>query len=80
MRQHLRYVSARPGPAGTGPLLLTRLQLLDRLAALVPPPRINRHRHFAVLVRTAAQGKFPRRCRTTGGGRMQSLAPALQST
>ena len=28
---------------------LTPLELLDRLAALVPPPRIHRHRYFGVL-------------------------------
>jgi hypothetical protein len=38
--------TSRPGPGGNGPQRLTPLQLLDRLAALVPPPRIHRHRHF----------------------------------
>ena len=28
----------RPGPVGNGPQRLTPLELLDRLAALVPPP------------------------------------------
>jgi hypothetical protein len=41
--------SNKPGPGGNGPLLLTPLELLDRLAALVPPPRIHRHRYFGVL-------------------------------
>jgi hypothetical protein len=36
----------KPGPGGNGSLLLTPLELLDRLAALVPPPRIHRHRFF----------------------------------
>jgi len=35
--------------------------LFDRIAALVPPPRIQRHRCFDVLARTAAHGKFSRR-------------------
>ncbi len=39
----------KPGPGGGGPLLLTPLELIDRLAALVPPPRIHRHRYFGVL-------------------------------
>ncbi len=30
-------------------LLLTPMQLLDRLAALIPPPRRHRHRYIAVL-------------------------------
>jgi hypothetical protein len=34
----------KPAPGGNGPLRLTPLQLLDRLAALV-----HRHRYFAVL-------------------------------
>jgi hypothetical protein len=34
--------------------------LLDHLAALVAPLRINRHRNFGVLARTAAHRKFPR--------------------
>jgi hypothetical protein len=25
------------------------MELIDRIAALVPPPRIHRHRQFAVL-------------------------------
>lgn len=47
--ERLLYESIKPGPSGNGPLLLTPLQLLDRLAALVPPPRIHRHRYFGVL-------------------------------
>ena len=30
-------------------LTLTPLELIDRIAALVPPPRTNRHRYFGVL-------------------------------
>jgi hypothetical protein len=30
-------------------LHLTPLELIDRIAALVPPPRIHRHRYFGVL-------------------------------
>ena len=33
------YESAKPGPGGNVCLLLTPIQLLDRLAALIPPPR-----------------------------------------
>ena len=47
--ERLLYESTKPGPGGNGPLLLTPLELLDRLAALVPPPRIHRHRYFGVL-------------------------------
>jgi hypothetical protein len=42
--ERLLYESHKPAPGGNGPLRLTPLQLLDRLAALV-----HRHRYFAVL-------------------------------
>ena len=35
-REHLIYDPPKPGPGGSGPQLLTPLELLDRLAALVP--------------------------------------------
>ena len=47
-REHLIDDPAKPGP-GSGPQCLTPLELLDRLAALVPPPRLHRHRYFGVL-------------------------------
>jgi len=47
--EHLIYDPPKPGPGGSGPQLLTPLELLDRLAALVPPPRIHRHRYLGVL-------------------------------
>jgi Putative transposase len=47
--ERLLYESTKPGPGGNGSLLLTPLELLDRLAALVPPPRIHRQRYFGVL-------------------------------
>ena len=43
------YEGSKPGPRGSHPLILTPLELLDRLAALVPPPRVHRHRYFGVL-------------------------------
>ena len=47
--ERLLYEGTKPDPRGNGPLLLTPLELLDRLAALVPPPRVHRHRYFGVL-------------------------------
>jgi hypothetical protein len=47
--ERLLYEGAKLGPGGNGPLLLTPLELLDRLAALVPPPRIHHRRYFGVL-------------------------------
>ena len=34
---------------GSTQLRLTPLELIDRLAALIPPPRIHRHRYHGVL-------------------------------
>ena len=72
--ERVLYESTKPGPDGNGSLLLTPLELLDRLAALVPPPRIHRHRCFGSLARMAAHVKFPRRPRTTGHGRSETVA------
>ncbi len=38
--EHLLYEATKPGPGGSGLQILTPLQLIDHLAALVPPPRI----------------------------------------
>jgi hypothetical protein len=63
------YDNPKADPGARAALILSPLELLDRIAALVPPPRIHRHRYFGVLARTAAYGKFPLRPRTAGGGR-----------
>ena len=52
--EHLVYEAAKPGPGGGVSLLLTPLELIDRLAALIPPPRRHRHRYFGVLAPNAA--------------------------
>jgi hypothetical protein len=62
--EHLLYESAKQGPGGNGLQILTPLQLLDRLAALVPPPRVHRHRYFGVFapsspLRTAVTALAP---------------------
>ncbi len=49
----LVYESVKPGPGGSVTLMLTPLELLDRLAALIPPPRRHRHRYFGVLAPNA---------------------------
>ena len=64
----------KPGPGGSGPQRLTPLELLDRLAALVPPPRIHRHRYFGVLAGTAAHRKSSAQPLTAGCGRELSYA------
>ncbi len=46
---HLRYHLSKPQPNGTTELSLTPLEFIDRIAALVPPPRVHRHRYHGVL-------------------------------
>ena len=38
---------------GSGSLILTPLELIEHLAALIPPPRRQRHRYFGVLAPNA---------------------------
>jgi hypothetical protein len=47
--QRLIYHLPKPGPDGKTQLLLSPLELLGRIAALVPPPRQHRHRYYGVL-------------------------------
>ncbi|HQY71878.1 MAG TPA: transposase [Pseudomonadales bacterium] len=51
--EHLVYESPKPGPGGRVSQILTPLELLDRLAALIPPPRRHRHRYYGVLAPNA---------------------------
>jgi hypothetical protein len=45
----LIYRFDQPPPDGRTQLRLTPLQLIERLAALIPPPRLHRHRYHRVL-------------------------------
>jgi len=51
----LVYRFLKPQPDGRTELRLTPLELLDRLAALIPPPRLLRHRYHGVLAPNAPQ-------------------------
>ena len=51
--EHLVYESIKPGPGGSISLMLTPLELIERLAALIPPPRRHRHRYYGVLAPNA---------------------------
>ena len=63
---------------------LTPLELIDRLAALIPPPRLHRHSYHGVLAPYhAGNGSF--RAATwdwslTGSGRVQPFAPSEERT
>ncbi len=57
--EHLVYESVKPGPGGSVSLMLTPMQWLDRLAALIPPPRRHRHRYVGVLAPNLPRRKYP---------------------
>ena len=47
------YILPKPDPAGRTALRLTALEFLDRLATILPPPRIHRHRYHGVFAPNA---------------------------
>jgi hypothetical protein len=47
--QRLIYRLPKPGPDGRTQIILSPLELIGRIAALVPPPRQHRHRYYGVL-------------------------------
>jgi hypothetical protein len=51
--EHLVYESIKSGPGGSVSLMLTPLELIERLAALIPPPRRHRHCYYGVLAANA---------------------------
>jgi hypothetical protein len=51
--EHVIYRLTKPQRDGTTALMLTPLELLDHLAALIPPPRRHRHCHHGVLAPNA---------------------------
>lgn len=50
---HLVYHCPKPRPDGPADPVLTPLELIDRIAALVPRPRTHRHRYYGVLAPNA---------------------------
>jgi hypothetical protein len=47
------YILPSPDPAGRTALRLSALEFLDRLAKVLPPPRIHRHRYHGVFAPNA---------------------------
>ncbi|MFC1791243.1 transposase, partial [Gemmatimonadota bacterium] len=47
------YLLPGPDPAGRTALRLSALELLDRLAKILPPPKIHRHRYHGVFAPNA---------------------------
>lgn len=52
--EHLIYAFDKPRPGGSWQLTLTPLELLERLARLIPPPRRHLHRYHGVFAPHAA--------------------------
>ena len=46
---HLIYHNPKPRSDSPRDLVLTPLELIDKIAALIPPPRAHRHRYYGVL-------------------------------
>jgi hypothetical protein len=61
----LIYQLNKPLTNGQTQLKLTSLELIDKLAALVPPPRIHRHRYYGVLAPGSPQLESPFRASVT---------------
>jgi len=47
--EHLIYHNSKPRSDSPRDLVLTPLELIDKIAALIPPPRAHRHRYYGVL-------------------------------
>ena len=77
---HLLYSLRTPTMDGRTELILTPLELLDRLAHLVTPPRIHKHRYYGVLAPNAKLRRAVARCwavRLAAGGRAVSAFNVL---
>ena len=53
--ERLVYRFPKPQPDGRTELRLTPVELIERLAALIPPPRLHRHRYHGVLAPNSPQ-------------------------
>jgi hypothetical protein len=73
--EHLVYESIKPGPGGSVSLMLTPLELIECLAALIPPPRRHRHRYYGVLAPNA-----PLRGQVTALAGVPDGTPAADAT
>ncbi len=72
---HLVYRLPKPAPDGRTELRLSPLELLERLARLIPPPRMHRHRYHGVL---APNAKL--RAAVVAIGRPEVVPSATEST
>ncbi|MDX8400521.1 MAG: transposase [Gallionellaceae bacterium] len=47
--EHLTYHNPKPRSGSPRDQVLTPLELIDKIAALIPPPHAHRHRYYGVL-------------------------------
>jgi hypothetical protein len=82
------YLLPKPDPAGRTALRLSALEFLDRLAKILPPPRIHRHRYHGVfapnaplrpLVTARAQEDNALAAQVTGLNALPPAAPEAQA-
>ena len=76
--EHLVYRLRKPTMDGRTELVLTPLQLLDRLAHLVTPPRLHKHRYCGVLAPNAKLRQAVIQSAGPAGATMQLLQEARQ--
>jgi len=67
---HLLYHNPKPRSDSPRDLVLTPLELIDKIAALIPPPRAHRHRYYGVLAPNS-----PMRAAVTALAPMPVIAP-----
>jgi hypothetical protein len=74
----LVYNLRRPTPGGHTELILTPLELLDRLAHLLTPPRLHKHRYCGVLAPNARLRRAVTASAGPAGATLQLLREARQ--
>ena len=60
--KHLTFRLKTPWSDGTTHLVLSPLELIEKLAALVPPPRLNLVRNHGILASNAGFRRLVVRC------------------
>jgi hypothetical protein len=68
--EHLIYHNPKPRSDSPRDLVLTPLELIDKIAALIPPPRTHRHRYYGVLAPNS-----PMRAAVTASAPMPVIVP-----
>ena len=72
---HIRYQMKRPDADGRSYLVMTPLELMERVAALIPPPQVHLVRYFGVLAPNARD----RALLVAQGGAADTEAAATQA-